>query len=66
MVIMSPEVPQTFLAVCPVECQVTPSEKPQQVPFLGMDRSYKLHFAFTDTGNTEVLSDHAFWIMALP
>ena len=66
MVIMSPEVRQAFLGACPLECQITTSEKREEVPLFGMDRSYKFHFVSTDTGETEVLPDHAFWIMTLP
>ncbi len=66
LVVMSSEVRQAFLAVCPLECQITTSERREEVPLLGMDRSYKFHFVSTDTGETEVLPDHAFWIMYLP
>jgi hypothetical protein len=38
----------------------------EEVPILRMDRSYKFHFVSTDTGETVVLPDHAFWIMYLP
>ena len=66
MVFMSSDVQQAFLTLCPIECQVTTSERREEVPFLGMDRNYKFHSVSTDTGKTEVLPDHAFWIMYLP
>ena len=66
MVFMSSEVRQKFLPLCPIECRLTTSEKREEVPLLGMDRSYKFHSVLTDVGKTEVLSDHAFWIMYLP
>ena len=66
MVFMSSEIRQRLLKLCPVECEMTTSEKREEVPLLGMDRSYKFHSVITDAGKTEVLPDHAFWIMYLP
>jgi len=63
MVYMSSEVRETFLTLCPIECQVTTSERKEKVPFLGMERSYKFYSVSTDKGKTEALPDHAFWIM---
>ncbi|MCV6585645.1 MAG: hypothetical protein OIF47_08925 [Marinibacterium sp.] len=66
MVFMSSEVRRAFLPLCPIECQVTTSVKREEVPFLGMDRSYKFHSISADLGKTQVLPDHAFWLMILP
>jgi hypothetical protein len=66
-VLLNPDVHHVLRTLCPIECQVTTSEKPEEeVPLLDMYRRYKFHFVSTRAGKAEVIPDHSFWIMILP